>query len=126
MKVAILTMLTKHGEKIKSLINQNQYIMSSLNSLYLKLDTLKTIVKTLEAANNPGVEITININDTGNAYGKNISAWISQTKEQREAKKDRYYVGNGNTFWTDGKITVCKKQSKENTDKGLSTDDLPF
>lgn len=39
--------------------------------------------------------ITISINDDTNQYGQNASASISQTKEQRDAKEVKVYVGNG-------------------------------
>jgi len=105
--------------------------MSSLNSLYLKLDTLETLVKTLKAKNEKGIGITLSINDDVNDYDQNISAFVSQTKEQREAGAKRFYVGNGKTFWTDGKITVAKKKEVHNAlpvqnNSNDGVDDLPF
>lgn len=87
--------------------------MASLNSLYIKTETLKTLYQTLEKKGEAGVEFTISINDELNNYGQNISAYVSQSKEDREAKKKRYYVGNGTCFWTDGKIS-SKKQLEAN------------
>ena len=84
--------------------------MSSLNSLYLKLDTLETLVSTLKAKGEKGIELTISINDEVNDYDQNISGYVSQTKEQRDAKAKKFFIGNGKTFWTDGKITVAKKK----------------
>jgi hypothetical protein len=84
--------------------------MSSLSNIYIKLDTLKTMVKALETKNKPGVEITISVSDEANKFSQNVSGFVAQTKEEREAKKPKFYVGNGNTFWTDGKITVVKKE----------------
>ena len=84
--------------------------MSSLNNLYIKLDTLKTLVKVLEQKKENGISIDLSINDDVNDYGQNINAYVSQSKEDREAKKSRFYVGNGKTFWTDGKITVAAKK----------------
>ena len=105
--------------------------MASLNSLYLKLDTLKTLVSTLEKKGAKGIEFTVSINDESNDYGQNISAFVAQTKEQREAKKSRYYVGNGKTFWTDGKISVLESSKTKNsqiTEAEIfeDVDDLPF
>lgn len=105
--------------------------MSSLNSLYIKKETLKTIYETLEKKGEKGVDLTISISDQGNNYGQNISAYISQSKEDRESKKPRFYVGNGNTFWTDGTIKVVKLEqsnsetSGNNPDK-YEDDSLPF
>jgi hypothetical protein len=103
--------------------------MSSLSSFYLKKETLETLLKTVNAKGEKGVEITISISDEQNNYGQNVSGFVSQTKEQREAKKQRYFVGNGKVFWSDGKITVAKKEVEtvqaEPFDSA-SNNDLPF
>ena len=39
---------------------------------------------------------------TKQGYGNNASIMISQTQEEREAKKPRTYIGNGKVVWTDG------------------------
>jgi hypothetical protein len=106
--------------------------MSSLNSLYLKLSTLKEMVDVLERKQENGISITVSINDEVNNYGQNISAFVSQTKEQREAKANKFYVGNGRTVWTDGKIQAFeyKKDSaqerKAESDKQADKTDLPW
>ena len=103
--------------------------MSSLNSIYIKTETLKTLFQTLDKKGEKGIEITLSINDEVNDYDQNISAYVSQSKEEREAKKQRFYVGNGKTFWTDGKITVAKKKEVHNAEPITSQeeeDDLPF
>jgi hypothetical protein len=46
-------------------------------------------------------------------YGNNISAFDSQTKEERDAKKPKDYLGNGKIFWTDGKISVAEREEAE-------------
>ena len=103
--------------------------MSSLNSLYIKTETLKTLFQTLEKKGEKGIELTLSINDESNDYDQNISAYVSQSKEDREAKKPKYYVANGKTFWTDGKITVAKKKEIHNAEPVTSQeeeDDMPF
>ena len=72
--------------------------MSSLNSLYIKKEALETLLKGVNAKGLKGIELTLSINDEGNQYDQNISAYVAQTKEEREAKKPKFYVGNGNTF----------------------------
>ena len=84
--------------------------MSSLSEIYLKKETLETLLKTVTAKGENGVSITISTSDDSNQYGQNVTSFVSQTKEQREAKANKYYVGNGKVFWTDGKITVAKKK----------------
>ena len=67
---------------------------------------------------------TIGVNDDSNQYGQNVSATDSQTKEEREAKKPKTYLGNGNVVWTDGNIKVADKKV-EATAKEVESD-LPF
>ena len=62
---------------------------------------------------------TISISDITNEYGQNVSMFEEQTKEQRQNKVKKNYVGNGKVFWTDGNISVAEK-------KDDSGDDLPF
>jgi len=67
---------------------------------------------------------TIGVNDESNQWGQNVSATDSQTKEEREAKKPKSYLGNGNVVWTDGNIKVADKKV-EVTAKEVESD-LPF
>ncbi len=75
--------------------------------------------------------ITISINDDTNQYGQNASASISQTKEQRDAKEVKVYVGNGKVVWTDGNIKTADRveegvTASEQSTAGRGTPDLPF
>lgn len=83
--------------------------MASLNSLYIKKETLQKMLDVLNKKNEKGIELTVSINDEVNNYDQNVGAFVSQSKEQRDAKKEKFYVGNGRTFWTDGKIKVPEK-----------------
>ena len=67
---------------------------------------------------------TIGVNDESNQWGQNVSATDSQTKEEREAKKPKSYLGNGTVVWTDGTIKAVKKDSL--AEKELVEDSLPF
>lgn len=83
--------------------------MSSLNNIYIKVETLETLLNVVKKKGEKGLSIDISISDETNQFGQNLTAYVSQTKEQREAKAKRYYVGNGKCFWTDGKINVAIK-----------------
>lgn len=113
-----------HGNILK------HYNMSSLGSFYLKKSTLEALLKTVEAKGEKGVEMTLSINDETNQYGQNIAGWVSQSKEQREAKKDRFFTGNGKIFWSDGTIKVAEKKEVETVQAepfdSASNNDLPF
>ena len=71
---------------------------------------------------------TISISDFTNEYGQNISMYDEQTEEERNAKTPKKYIGNGKVFWTDGKVSVATKDSKETAKQVVSadSDDLPF
>ena len=100
--------------------------MGSLSSLYIKKDVLEMLLKGVNAKGDKGVEITISINEETNNYGQNLTSYVSQSKEQREAKKDKYYVGNGKVFWTDGKIAVAVKKEDTPKQSAEENNDLPF
>ena len=85
--------------------------MASLNDLYIKEETLDILLKTIRKKGEKGISLTVSINDEANQWGQNLSAYVSQSKEDR-VKKDRFYVGNGKTFWTDGKIAVAEKKAE--------------
>tara|TARA_R110001592_G_scaffold127484_1_gene339306 strand:+ start:960 stop:1250 length:291 start_codon:yes stop_codon:yes gene_type:complete len=66
--------------------------------------------------------MTISVSDE-TRYGNNVAITDSQTKEEREAKKPKNYLGNGKVVWTDGNIALAEKEAVEETP---ATDDLPF
>ena len=83
--------------------------MASISNVWFKLSTLKQIVETLEKKDQNGIAIDIAINDEENQYNQNVSAWVAQKKEQREAKTPKYYVGNGRCVWSDGNPPLVVK-----------------
>jgi hypothetical protein len=105
--------------------------MSSLSSIYIKKETLKTLLDTVNQKGEKGVELTVSIQEETNNYGQNLSAFVSQSQEQREAKAKRFYVGNGKVFWTDGLISKADSNSGNNQNQTTNNqqeeeDDLPF
>jgi hypothetical protein len=67
---------------------------------------------------------TIGVSDDANQYGQNVSLTDSQTQEEREAKKAKVYLGNGNVVWTNGEIKTAPK--KEKATASVEDDSLPF
>ena len=108
--------------------------MASLNDVWVKYDTLKKIMHILEQKESSGQEvkgigITILVGDEANKYEQNVSAYISQSKEEREANKERFYIGNGRTFWSNGSQKSVKEMGNQMPVKkieGKNQDDLPF
>jgi hypothetical protein len=98
--------------------------MSALINVSLRVDKLpkEKFVQGKDGA--VYYNFTIGVNDDSNQWGQNVSATDSQTKEEREAKKPKSYLGNGNVVWTDGNIKLADKKV-EVTAKEVESD-LPF
>lgn len=44
--------------------------------------------------------VTLAVNDEKDQYDNDVSAWQSQTKEEREAKAERNWLGNGRVVYS--------------------------
>jgi hypothetical protein len=67
---------------------------------------------------------SISVNDEDDKFGNNVSLWQSQSKEERESKTNRNFLGNGKSLWSgenkpQGKVSTSKKKEEV-------YDDLPF
>ena len=72
------------------------------------------------------VNLTMAVNDE-TRYGNNTSIYVNQTKEEREAKKQRQYLGNGKVVWTDNNIVLAQReQEAEQVPQSKEVADLPF
>ena len=106
--------------------------MASLSEIYVKKSTLETIIKALNAKQGKdaeGVKLTISLSDQTNNYGQNVSAYVAQTKEQRDAKTPLFYVGNGKTFWSKGETPVPQREQptqEPQTLRAANDDNFPF
>ena len=65
------------------------------------------------------LSLSISVNDETN-YGNNVGISLSQTKEEREAKQPKTYLGNGKVVWNNGTIVNATK------DEPVVNDNLPF
>lgn len=70
--------------------------------------------------------ITINIADETDQYGNSVSAWEAQTKEEREAKTRRNYVGNGRVLYTEGSVHKTERKDSKPSNKAPVQDEMPF
>lgn len=71
------------------------------------------------------LNLTMSVNDE-TRYGNNASIYVSQTKEENDAKKPREYVGNGKVVWNNGNIVNAEKEQKQETSNTKVEADLPF
>jgi hypothetical protein len=58
------------------------------------------------------LNLTISINDSTDQYGNNVGLTESQTKEERDLKTSKRYLGNGKVVYTNGDVKVAEKQEK--------------
>jgi hypothetical protein len=76
--------------------------------------------------------LTISVQDE-TRYGNNVAFLDSQTKEEREAKVPKNYLGNGKVVWiedlSEGKGTIHlaeREPATETVNTVNETEDLPF
>ena len=73
--------------------------------------------------------ISITINDEIDQFGNNGPVIVEQTKEEREAKEAKVYLGNVKVVWTNGdNVSAAPKTepSKPKSEPAPVEDDLPF
>jgi len=86
--------------------------MSSLINVSINLDNLDKS-KIVKGKKGNYYNITLSVQDQTSPYGDNVSLFDSQTKEEREAKAQRNYVGNGKVVFTDGTIVRAEAQGTQ-------------
>ena len=74
------------------------------------------------------LNLTISVNTEPNEWGKNVSIYEEQSKEERESKEKKNYLGSGKVVWSDGRepMVVSSSDTPMSTKKKVDTDDLPF
>lgn len=89
-----------------------------------KVDTTKIIKGKTGARYYP---IQIFINDEKDKFGNDVGITDQQTKEQREAKEKKKYIGNGRTVYESNPAPSAPAESEEKfSEKFSDEDDLPF
>jgi hypothetical protein len=72
------------------------------------------------------VNLTMSVNDE-TRYGNNTAIYVSQTQEEREAKKQKTYLANGKVVWNNGSIVNAEKQEQPvPVTQEAEADGLPF
>jgi hypothetical protein len=86
--------------------------------------------KLIKGAKGNYLNITISINDEVDQYGNQVGIYESQSKDERDAKDKKNYLGNGKIAWTsDGGSTAQPAPAKTAptpAPKVEEGDDLPF
>lgn len=73
--------------------------------------------------------ITITINDEVDNYGNQGPIVVEQSKEERDAKAAKVYLGNVQVVWTNGdNVAAAPREGQQAPAQSLTpqADDLPF
>jgi len=65
------------------------------------------------------LKLTIAVNDEDDQFGNNVSCWEQQSEDERSAKANKNFLGNGKVFWSNEGDSTPKANDN-------NTDDLPF
>lgn len=75
--------------------------------------------------------ITITINDEIDQYGNQGPVIVSQSKEERDSKTEKVYLGNAQVVWTNGQFPSPAPRDGQQAQQAAPqqaapADDLPF
>jgi hypothetical protein len=72
--------------------------------------------------------VTITLNDELDQFGNNGPIIVEQTKEEREAKADKVYLGNVKVVWTNGdNVAAAPREGQPQPAAAPAVEpDLPF
>jgi|TARA_R110002020_G_scaffold63146_4_gene168545 hypothetical protein len=99
--------------------------MSSLINVSINLQDLPK-EKFVQGKKGVYYNFTLSVNDETNQFGQNVSVYDNQTKEERDAKKDKFYIGNGKVVWTNGSCVAAEKDGAKKETVASTSNDLPF
>ncbi len=100
--------------------------MSALINFSLNVKKLPTEKFIPGKDGNVYINLTMSVNDE-TRYGNNVGVYVSQTQEEREAKKPKTYLSNGRVVWNNGTIVNAEKQEQqEQVAQEVESDGLPF
>lgn len=75
--------------------------------------------------------ITITLNDEVDNFGNNGPVIVEQSKDERDAKMEKVYLGNVKVVWTNGQNVDAQTQQQmpqatKSAPAPVPADDLPF
>ena len=85
--------------------------------------------KIIDGAKGKYLPITITINDEVDQFGNQGPVVVRQTKEERDAKTEKVYLGNVKVVWTNGdNVDVAPRDNAPMPQQQVQqpVDDLPF
>lgn len=87
-----------------------------------KIDKTKIkVVDLKDGSKGNFIDVTVSINDEQDSYGNIAGLYLSQSKEERERKDKKVYLGNGKRVWASKPNAAPPSIIDEE-----KPDDLPF
>lgn len=105
--------------------------MASIISASINLNEIPKD-KIIKGAKGSYLNISITLNDEQDQFGNQGPITVAQTKEERESKTPKKYLGNVKVVWTNGQNVVAasrdgqQPQQQSNKVTAPQEDDLPF
>ncbi len=75
------------------------------------------------------LKLTISLNDEIDQFGNNVSVWEEQSKEEREGKVERVFLGNGRIIYDSEGFKQPQQNQQPQTPSAPfenQSDELPF
>ena len=91
--------------------------MSHLINLSINLSKIDKS-KIINGEKGKYLNLTISINDEKDNYHNDVSCWENQSKDERDNKTPKNYLGNGRVIWS--------SNNEVKTVEDDNNDDLPF
>jgi len=83
--------------------------------------------KIVEGKKGKYINVTIAVNNDPDNFGQHCSITVQQTKEERDAKEKKLYLGNGKVVWSDGQFPDQPMKKPQPMVKSVAEEnDLPF
>ncbi len=102
--------------------------MASIIKFSINLDKIPKD-KIINGKKGKYLPMTVTINDELDAYGNQGPVVVEQSKEEREAKTDKVYLGNAKVVWTNGTNVEKAPYQEQGAPAAAAVeddDDLPF
>ena len=98
--------------------------MSAIISISIKKEDLDKLDPSafIKGKSATYIPLSIMVDDKQDKFGNSVSVQLQQSKEDREAKKPKVYLGNGKVVYVRGEVTVTKDLPAA----GAESKDEPF
>jgi hypothetical protein len=91
--------------------------MAAIITLSLKKEDIDNLPKgAIYEGKNTYYNLSVVVNDENDNYGQNVAVTAGQSKEERDAKAPKKYVGNGKVVWVKGNIQTAKSLEDSSDD----------